>query len=182
MKRFLFAIIVGALCISTPARAQSDSGVHNEMIQNAESAAPASLAAHATIMDMEGNVIRKGTNGWVCMPDNPNVPNNAPMCLDKPWLEVIDAWMHKREPGFESIGISYMLQEDLPTSNIDPFATEPKPDNDWVQNSGPHIMVVVPDHELLEGLPTDPTNGGPWVMWEGTPYAHIMIPAPQIEP
>lgn len=37
-------------------------------------------------------------------------------------------------------------------------------------------MIVVSDQELLEGLPTDPENGGPWVMWKDTPYAHIMIP------
>ena len=22
----------------------------------------------------------------------------------------------------------------------------------------------------------DPENGGPYVMWKGTPYAHIMVP------
>ena len=25
-------------------------------------------------------------------------------------------------------------------------------------------------------LPTDPHSGGPWVMWRGTPYAHLMVP------
>ena len=29
---------------------------------------------------------------------------------------------------------------------------------------------------LEHGLSTDPKNGGPWVMWKGTPYAHIMAP------
>jgi hypothetical protein len=36
-------------------------------------------------------------------------------------------------------------------------------------------MVIVPK-ELLEGITTDPTTGGPYVMWKDTPYAHIMIP------
>ena len=27
-----------------------------------------------------------------------------------------------------------------------------------------------------EGISTDPNNGGPFVMWAGTPYAHIMVP------
>ena len=30
--------------------------------------------------------------------------------------------------------------------------------------------------EATGGLSTDPHNGGPYVMWKGTPYAHIMIP------
>jgi hypothetical protein len=37
-------------------------------------------------------------------------------------------------------------------------------------------MMVISDQALLESLPTDPKNGGPWVMWKGTPYAHVMIP------
>ena len=37
-------------------------------------------------------------------------------------------------------------------------------------------MVVVPDPAQLNSLPTDPHNGGPWVMWKGTKYAHIMVP------
>jgi hypothetical protein len=37
-------------------------------------------------------------------------------------------------------------------------------------------MVIVPDLALLEGIPTDPKTGGPFIMWKGTPYAHIMVP------
>ncbi|CAN5783093.1 hypothetical protein BH23GEM9_BH23GEM9_28980 [soil metagenome] len=38
----------------------------------------------------------------------------------------------------------------------------------WVR-SGPHLMLIVPDPAELEGFPTDPENGGPWVMWKGAP-------------
>ncbi len=43
----------------------------------------------------------------------------------------------------------------------------------------PHIVLISPDKEIFEGLPTESDNGGPWVMWSGTPYAHIMIPVPE---
>jgi len=43
----------------------------------------------------------------------------------------------------------------------------------------PHIVVVSPDKTILEGISTKSDNGGPWVMWGGTPYAHIMIPVPK---
>jgi hypothetical protein len=36
-------------------------------------------------------------------------------------------------------------------------------------------MILAPA-ELLELFPTDPNNGGPYVMWKGTPYAHLMVP------
>ena len=37
-------------------------------------------------------------------------------------------------------------------------------------------MMLVPNSEDLEAISTDHLNGGPWVMWPDTPYAHIMIP------
>jgi hypothetical protein len=38
-------------------------------------------------------------------------------------------------------------------------------------------MILVPDLKALTGISTDPGNGGPYVMYAGTPYAHIMAPA-----
>jgi hypothetical protein len=37
-------------------------------------------------------------------------------------------------------------------------------------------MVLMADSKALDALPTDPKNGGPWVMWKGTPCAHLMVP------
>ena len=37
-------------------------------------------------------------------------------------------------------------------------------------------MLLLPDARALDGLSTDPTSGEPFVMWKGTPYAHLMIP------
>jgi ketosteroid isomerase-like protein len=85
-------------------------------------------------------------------------------------VELVAQGMHATE-----VGISYMLAGDDCGSNIDPYAEGPTEDNERVV-SGPHLMVIVPDIELLEGIPTDPDNGGPFVMWKGTPYAHIMVP------
>lgn len=163
----------------TAVQESADRGVA-ALIADAERAAPASISRHATIVDHQGAVLREGSNGWVCMPDMTDVPNDSPMCLDAPWREVIDAWMNRREPRITRMGFGYMLQGDLPTSNIDPFATAPTADNQWLQNGGPHVMIVLPQPTLLDGLPTDPANGGPWVMWKGSPYAHIMVPAPQL--
>jgi hypothetical protein len=112
------------------------------------------------------------------MPDMPDVPNDTPMCLDAPWRGFIEAWMAKKTPNVSRVGFGYMLQGDMPVSNVDPFATAPTATNQWLANGGPHVMLLVPDAKLLDGLPTDPANGGPFVMWKGTPYAHVMVPAP----
>lgn len=70
---------------------------------------------------------------------------------------------------------AYMLAGDGGASNIDPFAKGPTADNQWIVE-GPHLMIIVPDAAALGAIPTDPKNGGPYVMWKGTPYAHIMVP------
>lgn len=176
MRHVLFAILAVLVLIPAELNAQSGSTDDQALIRSALSAAPEAVAEGATVIGPDNTVLRQGTNNWVCMPDDPNVPNNSPMCLDDNWIEVIDAWMNAREPEFSGMGISYMLQGDMPVSNIDPFAEGPTPDNEWVEDGPPHIMIVVSDQELLQGLPTDPDNGGPWVMWKDTPYAHIMIP------
>lgn len=152
------------------------------MIENALSAAPPPIAAAATVADLEGNVLREGTNDYTCLPDDPSVQGNAPMCLDADWMAWAQAWMAGEDPPAPTdISFAYMLQGDFPLSNVDPTATEPTPDNEWIINSGPHVMMLVPDASMLEGITTDPSNGGPWVMWPDTPYAHVMIPLEAVE-
>lgn len=163
-------VVLAAVLVFTPAHGQTPAA----MIANAVRAAPASISDHATVMDWEGNTLREGTNGWVCFPDPPNI-EAAPMCLDEPWQAWAQAWQTRGPVSIDRAGIAYMLMGDAGASNIDPFAEGPTADNDWVV-TGPHVMLIVPDPATLEGLPTDHRSGGPWIMWSGTPYAHVMIP------
>jgi hypothetical protein len=101
--------------------------------------------------------------------------DGTPMCLDKEWQAWADGWINKKDPQVKSMGLAYMLKGDKGASNTDPYATKATADNQWVV-SGPHVMVILPDPAQLDSLPTDPQNGGPWVMWKGTKYAHVMMP------
>jgi hypothetical protein len=145
------------------------------MIDDAKSAAPNTIAGSAAIMDWAGNTLQKGDNGYTCFPTPPNLNGKAPMCLDKPWMAWADAWMNKKPFKASAVGTAYMLAGDGGASNIDPFAKGPTAGNQWIVE-GPHLMIIVPDAAMLDGIPTDPKNGGPYVMWKGTPYAHIMVP------
>jgi hypothetical protein len=154
----------------------------DEKIANAMSAAPAAVSAGAAIMDwpaMEGQApaaLRAGTNGWTCLPDMPETKGNDPVCLDKSWMAWVQGYMTHTAPRVPSVGIAYMTAPGGgEASNTDPFATAATPANQWMHHP-PHMMIVVPDVKALEGLPTDPHNGGPYVMYAGTPYAHIMAP------
>ena len=97
------------------------------------------------------------------------------MCLDKQWRKWMEAWMSKSDPQIEETGIGYTLRGDTGSSNTDPFAMSATSNNQWVV-APPHVMVLYQDPSMLEAFPTDPKNGGPCVMWKGTPYAHVMVP------
>ena len=40
-------------------------------------------------------MLRKGTNGWVCVPDDPNTPGKDPVCMNDPWLDFREALKNK---------------------------------------------------------------------------------------
>ncbi len=150
--------------------------VEEAPISSAMSAAPASISGEARILDWSMNELRAGTNQWTCLPDRPDTPGNDPWCVTEAWLNFLSAYVNHEEPSYTEIGFAYMLQGDTPVSNSDPYATEPTGPEDWVTNLGPHLMILFPDKTLLENISTDHLNGGPWVMWPETPYAHVMIP------
>jgi hypothetical protein len=146
-----------------------------DKIKSAMSAAPAAIAANATIVDMATmKPLRKGTNGWTCFPDGPS-PGVDPMCLDQNGMLWADAWMNKKDPPKGKMGFGYMLAGGSDASNTDPFATAPAPGSKWV-DTGPHVMVLNIG-DAFAGYPTTATNTKiPYVMYAGTPYAHLMIP------
>lgn len=175
----LIMVVSAAL---SPASVLGEGGARRDVVRQAaeaaaaESAAPSSLSKHATILNRDGQVVRIGSNGWTCLPDDPNTAGTDSVCMNESWRNFMDALKNKKKPTYTQVGIAYMLQGDRPVSNTDPYATEPKPGDDWVDQLGAHIMVLVPDADTLRNVPTNPRNGGPWVMWAGTPYVHLMIP------
>jgi hypothetical protein len=109
------------------------------------------------------------------MPNSSNAVGENPMCLDPQFQKWAQAYMSKGTPKLTGIGVAYMLQGDRGASITDPYADPAKPPKDWVI-AGPHIMVAGPSSTSLSSLPANPNGGLPWVMWKGTPYAHIMVP------
>ena len=154
-----------------------------EKIADAMSAGPNSITQDATIVEWpsepggEFNVLREGNNGWTCLASSSAaIVGGArnPSCSDETWFAWFKAIVAGEEPNIEKVATSYMLSGDAGLSNTDPSATGPTEDNEW-HVSGPHVMVLVPSLNY-EGVSTNHTNGGPYVMWAGTPYAHIMVP------
>jgi hypothetical protein len=152
----------------------------SDPVASAMSAAPTSIAGDATIVmasaDGSMKTLREGKNGWTCMPDAPTTPGPDPMCMDANAAKWAAAWIGHKPPPANTVGVMYMLEGGTDASNSDPYATAPTADNDWVK-TGPHVMVVG-SQDLLKGHPSGakPDTKSPYVMWAGTPYAHLMVP------
>lgn len=155
-----------------------------DKIADAMSAAPPVVAQHATIMDEPATpdgppqLLRAGSNGWICTPSSDAelaAGRPSPSCVDEQARLWFDARSARQTPQLGAVGFSYKLMGDNGASNVDPYANGPTPDNDWVV-TGPHIIIFVPDVADIAHLPSDPESGGPYVMWQGTRYAHVMVP------
>lgn len=183
------AAIALAGCNKAPAPSNSAepakpaAAASNDPVASAESAAPAAIAHDASIVtaDATGKMttVREGKNGWTCMPDAPDTPGPDPMCMDSNAAKWAAAWIGHKPPPEGTVGVMYMLEGGTDASNTDPYAKQPTAENNWI-NTGPHVMIVG-SKEVLAGYPSGakPDTAAPFVMWAGTPYAHLMVPVKQ---
>ena len=151
-----------------------------QIVASATKAAPAAVGASATVIaiDAEGKTrtVREGKNGFTCVADNPETPGADPMCGDANAWTWLSAYLAKQAPPAGKVGFMYMLEGGTDASNTDPYASKPTAENHWIK-TGPHVMIVGAT-EMMAGYPAtaDPDTSKPYVMWPGTPYAHLMLP------
>jgi hypothetical protein len=146
-----------------------------EKIVRAMSAGPDNVSAAAQIIDTDAHgkmvVLREGKNGFTCMPGNPKVVGEPAMCVDaasSQWFA--DAKAHKPKPTNTVPGITYMLAGASQRSDSDPNDTTSMP-----IDVGPHWMIMWPFDPKTTGLPTTHKPTGAYIMWAGSPYAHVHI-------
>src|SRR6201998_3812682 len=83
-------------------------------IANALSAGPAAITEHATVIDWpanpndemsHGRVLRRGSNGWICMPDVPGRPQHDPMCVDETMMKWFMATRAGKKRAINRVGL-----------------------------------------------------------------------------
>ena len=144
-------------------------------IARAMSAGPADIAKSAKIVDTDahGNavVLREGNNGFTCMPGNPKSVGDPAMCADAAAMQwFADFAAHKAKPTNTQPGIVYMLAGATQRSDSDPYDTTSPP-----IPIGPHWMIMWPFDPKATGLPTTHRPTGAYIMWAGSPYAHMHV-------
>lgn len=144
-------------------------------IARAMRSGPLEVTREATVVELghhgQMNILRKGTNEWICMPGNENRIGDPPMALDQAGMQWFkDAFAGKPAPTNRVPGLCYMLCGATQHSNDTPFdRTSP------AITVGPHWMILWPFEAKHCGLPTTVRDAGAWIMFAGTPYAFLHV-------
>lgn len=141
-----------------------------EFIDQALRAAPEAMRETAGVIRPDGTELQAAQGEFRC-----TVLSIGSMCGDQTFVEWAQAFSEQREDyqAPEQLGLGYMLEgHSQPVSMTDPFATAEAGET---FTEGPHIMILSPQGAMPQ-LASDHQSGEPYVMWEGTPFAHIMMP------
>lgn len=175
-------ILCSALCagLLLPAPGRAQGGMTNaQFTKLAVSGAPARIAASAAIARIDPTQktvtqLRAGTNGFTCsvIPDG----TNAPFCGDKSaWAWFAAAFTGQPKPPNTEPGVSYMMQGGVHYETASGEIVMAKGANTKDVKEPPHWMLMWPIDPATSGLPTKPNPSGVYVMFAGTPYAHLMV-------
>ena len=150
-----------------------------EQITLALSAAPAHIAKDASVQvfgeDGKLKEGKHGSNGFTCIPTVMNLPEPDPMCMDgaaKQWWEGL------------------MNSAPKPTNTVPGIAYMARGGSHWEKNGQvimkeelgakivkepPHWMILWPFDPRVTMLPTVPNPSGAYIMFQDSPYAHVMV-------
>jgi hypothetical protein len=168
----LLMCFITAMLVSSSA---DDTESVQERIVRAMSAGPQEVAKSARIVDKDAQgktvVLREGNNGFTCLPGSPNVIGDPPMCADAASMQwAADFKARKPKPTNSVPGIIYMLAGATQRSDSDPYDTTSPP-----ITVPAHWMIMWPFDPKATGLPVTHRDTGAYIMWSGSPYAHLHI-------
>jgi hypothetical protein len=181
------ALAVVALAFATAARAQMEhpAGMsHQQTVEAAMAGGPASVSRNATIGWVDSTAtfhqMQAGTNGFTCFISRPD-PIAGPVCGDSSGIAFLMA-MFKGQPAppaMSAPGIVYMARggshyEDAQGNILMEHDLHHSPGSKRVMEP-PHWMLMWHYDAATSGLPVKENGSGVYIMFAGTPYAHVMV-------
>jgi hypothetical protein len=181
----LSLVMVGTLMIPTAALAKKGSTVkevknmsEKDQTALALSAAPGHIAKEAGVMiygpDGKLTEARKSSNGFTCIPTVMNLPEPDPICMDAAshqWMN--DIMSNAPKPSNTIPGIAYMARGGSHYEKNGKVVMSGE--GAKVKKEPPHWMIMWPFDAATSKLPTVPNPSGVYIMFEDSPYAHLMV-------
>lgn len=141
-------------------------------------AAPAHIAKEAGVMvygaDDKLTETKKSTNGFTCIPTVMNLPVPDPICMDAAahqWMT--DLMNNAPKPANTVPGIAYMAHGGSHFEKDGKVVMSG--DGAKIVKEPAHWMVMWPFESAATKLPTAPNPSGTYIMFDGSPYAHLMV-------
>ncbi len=152
----------------------------NEQIKLARSAAPPSISDDASIIivnwDGEWKKVVTGSNGFTCYSDLDRIDVPVPSCMDEAALQWWDDFTTgKPGPTNKVPGFAYMAQGALRwEKNNKIYMDWHEPDTIRIKEPA-HWLIFWPFDAKKAKFQTYPGKFGSYIMYDGTPWSHLMI-------
>ncbi len=152
----------------------------NEQIELAMSAAPPSISKDAAIMILDKDIkyrkVRAGSNGFTWYSDLDKIDIAVPTCMDAAAVQWWNDFVQQRPKSTNKAPrIAYMAKGALR------WEKDGKIFMDWHEpgtkrvKDPPHWLILWPFDSNSTKLPTYPDKFGTYIMYDGSPYSHLMI-------
>jgi hypothetical protein len=182
------ALTALALVVATASRAQMThpAGMsHEQVIAAASAGGPDFISQNAAIawIDSAGAVhaIRPGTNAFTCVIVRPD-PFAGAICGDQNAAAWLVSMLHgdAHPPAMTGPGLAYMAQggvhyEDAQGNVLMEHELTKHAAGARRVQEPPHWMIIWPYDPATSGLPTKENGSGSYIMFAGTPWAHLMV-------
>lgn len=194
MSRATIGFVIGFLFFSTTLAVGQDMQASAEQqITAAVSAAPSGMQAEAKVLgyDEAGQLVqlREGSNKLICMADNPEDNEFHVACYHKDLEPFMKRGRQLRAQGLPTAKVDSVRRAEIKAGKLNLprkamalySLTAPKGSYDYetgtVTNASPLYVIYVPfETSATTGLSQKPASeGAPWIMEPGKPWAHIMV-------
>jgi len=172
-------MLVGLLA-TTPGGAQPTP--NEERIEGALLALPEPLRAGAAVVTFEKGeqvVLREGTNGLFCRPDDPETPGIAIWCYPQSHDAYARRWYQLEAEGNAPAKVDAIVAEEIAAGKLEwpAVAVNYNLTGRSLDTAVPTTVVYVPFATGASlGISEERDFYRPWLMRAGTAFAHIMIP------
>jgi len=179
--RHKLQFLIAAGLLSVTASAYTAQSIE-EQINEAVLAAPDPMRADATVVvyDRMGkrSLLRAGTNSLVCEPDGPQ-PGFRVQCYHDSWQPAMDrmsAWFAEGKTLEEAMVLYEAARKAGEFEDFTPGAIQYLLAGSDRENAKLSLTIRLP-YATPEsvGIPDEERAEGAWLMWAGTPGAHIMV-------
>jgi hypothetical protein len=193
------ALCLVSMCIARAGLAQPSQHALSPALRIAAavSPAPAAMRSEATVMDYDSTgklvTVREGTGLLICLADNPAGKSFHVACYDRelePFMARGRALRAQHVSGEETDSIrareirsGKLAMPRHPTALYQYIAARDSVDGSaGVIHGASYLYIVYMPFATpaTTGFPAEPlSDGGPWLMYPGKPWAHLMIGPPQ---